>query len=233
MKLFALAAAGAIALAAARAPRTGRAVPFAVGETLTYDVSWSSYLTAGSATATVADKTSTGGSVAYKIVAEGQPSALVASLYTLHYRIESWLDTSTLLPLRSDFFSQEGSRTRTRTTTFDRKREPIAEDMLSAMYTLRAAPLQPRGRLTIPIIDNGAIYTARFEVREAEPVRCGLGTIAALPIAVTATNQSGEPAGRNLAIWISSDARRLPVKLQGDLAVGRFVLLLRTASGKP
>jgi len=29
-------------------------------------------------------------------------------------------------------------------------------------------------------------------------------------------------------LWLSDDARRLPVRLEAELAVGRFVLLLRT-----
>src|SRR5262249_53114340 len=81
-----LVAIGSLALAGAR---TERAVPFGVGETLTYDVSWSSYLTAGSATTIVTGKTAEGGSSVYTIVAEGRPTPLVASLYALHYRIES------------------------------------------------------------------------------------------------------------------------------------------------
>ena len=36
-------------------------VPFKVGEVLTYDVSWSSYLTAGTATMTVKDRHAVGG----------------------------------------------------------------------------------------------------------------------------------------------------------------------------
>ena len=39
--------------ARAAAPRTERPVPFHVGETLTFDVSWSTFLTAGTVVATV------------------------------------------------------------------------------------------------------------------------------------------------------------------------------------
>jgi len=45
--------AGLLGLASMTSPRTERPVPFKVGETLTYDVSWSSYVTAGTAVATV------------------------------------------------------------------------------------------------------------------------------------------------------------------------------------
>ena len=42
--------------AATASKRTVHAVPFAPGETLTYDVSWASSLTAGGATLSVKDK---------------------------------------------------------------------------------------------------------------------------------------------------------------------------------
>ena len=43
--------AGLLGLASMSSARIERPVPFKVGETLTYDVSWSSYITAGTATA--------------------------------------------------------------------------------------------------------------------------------------------------------------------------------------
>src|SRR5579864_6610374 len=58
-----------------------KAVPFKVGETLTYDVSWSTLLTAGTAVLTVQDKKPSYNSTAYYIVAEGRPTPLVAKLY--------------------------------------------------------------------------------------------------------------------------------------------------------
>src|SRR3954447_2135571 len=51
--------------------RAERAVPFGVGETLDYDVGWSSYLTAGTATLSVREKKPSYGSTAYYVVAEG------------------------------------------------------------------------------------------------------------------------------------------------------------------
>ena len=56
-----------------------RGVPFAAGETLEYDVSWSSYLTASTATLSVRAKKPSYDSVAY-VVAEGQATGLVAAL---------------------------------------------------------------------------------------------------------------------------------------------------------
>jgi len=81
--------------------RTERAVPFAVGETLTYDVSWSAYVTAGTATIRVAEKKPSYGSTAFYVVAEGRPTPLVSKLYSLYYKIDALLDAYTLLPAPS------------------------------------------------------------------------------------------------------------------------------------
>jgi hypothetical protein len=42
------------------------------------------------------------------------------------------------------------------------------------------------------------------------------------------TDSEGHPGYSGLVIWISDDARRLPVKLEAELTVGRFVLALRS-----
>src|SRR5262245_13778360 len=49
------------------APRREAEVPFRVGERLTYDVAWQTYLIAGSATTTVVEKKPSFGSAAYYI----------------------------------------------------------------------------------------------------------------------------------------------------------------------
>src|SRR5580765_8462063 len=52
-------------------PAREASVPFHVGEMLTFDVSWSQFLTAGTAVSRIVEKKSTAGSTAYAIVADG------------------------------------------------------------------------------------------------------------------------------------------------------------------
>ena len=105
------------------ARRRGRAaerpVPFRIGEVLVYDVSWSSYVTAGTATVTVREKKPSYGSTAYYIVAEGRPTPLLSKLYTLYYKADTLLDSYTLLPQRGSVYSEEGKDRRTKTTSFN------------------------------------------------------------------------------------------------------------------
>jgi hypothetical protein len=233
---------------AAPAAKAERSVPFATGETLSYDVSWSSYLTAGTATTTVVEKKPSFGSTAFYIVAEGRPTPLLSKLYSVYYKIDSLLDTVTLLPQRGSVYSEEGKRHRFKTTQFDRAAKKVnfeykadttvkaefatsavTQDALSAIYVLRAIPLKAGDKMTMPVTDNGINYKVQFEAGAVERVRAPIGERPATKIRLSVVDDKNQPVGKNVAIWISDDPRRLPVKLTADLPVGSFNLTLREA----
>jgi len=230
-------------------PRVERQVPFKVGETLTYDVSWSSYLTAGTASIAVKEKKPSYSSTAYYIVAEGRPTPLLAKLYTLYYKLDTLLDSYTLLPQRGSVYSEEGKRHRYKTTQFDRAARkvafeyqadttvksnfatsPVTQDALSAIYVLRAIPLKAGDRMTMPVSDNGVNYKVQVDVVGQEHVRTPLGEQAGWKLKLTVSDDKNAAVGRNVAIWIGEDERHLPLKLQAELPVGSFNLTLRSAS---
>jgi uncharacterized protein DUF3108 len=232
----------------AAASRTEQRVPFAPGERLSYDISWSSFVTAGTAVLSVQEKKASYGSTAYYIVAEGQPTALVSKLYRLYYKVDTLLDAFDLLPQRASIYSEEGKHRRFKITTFNAAaksatyevrtdttvRTPMAiardaRDPLSAIYVLRALPLKPGGRFTVPITDNGEQYTIDVTVAAPEVVRCGLGAVTAWKL--LAAPRGGAPDARAIALWISTDSRRLPVKMSAEVEVGRFEFTLQQAQG--
>jgi hypothetical protein len=240
------AAAAKPAARTAASPRAEQRVPFAAGETLSYDVSWSSYLTAGTATTTVLEKKPSFNSTAYYIVAEGRPTPLLSKLYSVYYKMDTLLDSFTLLPQRGSVYSEEGKRHRFKTTQFDRPAKKVlfeykadttvksdfatsavTQDALSAIYVLRAIPLKPGEKMTMPIADNGINYKVQFDAGASEKVRTPRGDQAAVKIRLSVFDDQAKPVGKNVFIWISEDERRLPVKLQADLPVGSFNLLLR------
>jgi hypothetical protein len=228
-----------------------RAVPFAIGETLTYDVSMTRFVTAGTATLTVRERRATGGGrAAYYIVAEARPSRLVESLYRVYYKAESFVDTETLRPTVATIFSDERGRTRRRLMRFrpgnvadyevqlrsnpvnktEFKTQPSSLDPLSVLYVLRTMPLKPGESATVPIANNGKNYRMRVSVGSREQVRTGLGSLPALKLTPVIQDEAGKPATtRNLTLWLSDDARRLPLKMEVDLPVGSFALSLASA----
>jgi hypothetical protein len=230
-------------------PRRDTAVPFKVGETLTFDVAWSSYMVAGTAVTTVRERRpSAGNAAAYYIVAEGKPLPLIARLYSLYYKMDTLLDTSTLLPQQMTLYSEEGRSQRLGTTKFDRVARralfeltgdrtfkanvdvpPQVQDGLSALYAIRASTITAGTKLTYPIIDDGSLYTVSMQASTTERVRVPLGELSAWRLGVRIVDAQGQSVAENVGVWISNDARRLPVKMQADLPVGSFTLALRDA----
>jgi hypothetical protein len=227
----------------AAAPREA-SVPFKVGETLSYDVSWSAVLVAGNATARVVENKGD----AYALVVEGRPVPMLARLYNLYYRMESLLDSGTLLSQRGVLYSEEGSDKTTGTTRFDRSSRrayyerqaegtaktdlPIpagTQDGLAAFYAIRAHAFKPGERFALPVADSGSMYSVQIDVAQPESVRVPLGELNAWKLTVGITDAQSQPVWKNIVLWISNDARRLPLKMQAELPVGSFVLVLREA----
>ena len=228
-----------------------RAVPFAIGETLTYDVSMTRFVTAGTATLTVRERRAAGaGRATYYIVAEAKPSSFVERLYHVYYKAESFIDTQTLQPTVATIYSDEKGRTRRRLMRFrpgnvadyevqlrsnpvnksEFKTQPSTLDPLSALYVMRTMPLKIGQATTVPFASNGKNYRIRMTVRGREQVRTGLGTLPALKITPLIQDENGQPATtRNLTLWLSDDARRLPLRMEVDLPVGSFAVSLASA----
>ena len=223
------------------------AVPFKAGEVLEFDVGWSSYLTAGSATVKVLEKKPSYSSVAYYIVAEGQPTPLLSKLYTLSYKADTRLDAYSLLPQRGSLFVREGKRQRMKTTTFNQATKSAkyevktatqverdltlpayTQDALSALYVLRSIPMKSGEKFNMPVTDAGDVYKVQMQIGAVEAVKTGLGTVNGLKIVPVVTMTKGTPP-RGLALWLSDDARRLPLKIEAQLAVGKFTVTLRSA----
>ena len=228
------------------ARRKEAAVPFRVGETLTYDVSWSSFLVAGTASTTVKEKRTSFNSTAYAIVAEGRPLPALSRLFVLYYKIDTLVDSFTLLSQQGSIYSEEGDRYETATTTFDRRTQKAVfdrrnegtdrktfavptqtQDGLALLYALRVLALKPGSRIEVPVTNDGELFTVSVDVSGPERVRVPLGTVDALNLMLTILDADRQPVARNTAVWISTDAERLPVKLQAELPVGSFVLALR------
>jgi hypothetical protein len=101
------------------------------------------------------------------------------------------------------------------------------QDMLSAIYALRASPATTGDRLNLAVSDNGRLYSVDFAIGGSELVKRGSGDVAALRVTPTITDDKGQRVGRDTALWLSADARRVPLRLETQLTVGRFVLSLR------
>ncbi len=239
---------GAPGAAPARPTGPEKVVPFRAGESLTYDVSWSDTLTAGSATLTVREKRPSFGSTAYYMVAEGRPSSLLSRLYAVYYKADSLIDAYTLFPQRGSVFSQENGRQRMKETRFEQSRRAATfqmrtattmtqdqalsgptHDGLSALSAMRTLDFRPGATSAFAVSDSGYLYRVSLSVGARETIATGIGAVPTWKVVPAIRDVKGRTVGRGLAVWISDDARRLPVRIQAQLPVGSFVLTLREA----
>jgi hypothetical protein len=231
-------------------PKVERQVPFKAGEELVYEISWSGSVTAGTATVRVADKRPSLGSTAWDFVADGRPTAFLAAIYPVYYKAETLVDAYTLLPQQGTLYSEEGKHRRSRTVTFHHdtssatidiktatvvqqtfKIPPGTLDTLSALFAIRALPLREGLTLTMPVADGDDVYDVGISVGPRETMDSALGPRAAWRVTPNVLTGAGQMKGRTLRLWISDDPRRLPLRLEADMPVGRFVVNLIETRG--
>lgn len=228
-------------------PRAERKVPYAVGERLAYDVSWANYLSAGTVMLHVEAKRPSYNSTAYYIVAEARTEGLLASFYTLYYKADTLIDAFTTLPQRGSVYSKEGSRERNKVTTFDHPRKQgrfemqtaskmvkelslgtATQDLLSAVYALRALAPQSGEKFSMPVSDSGWLYQVLWTVGEAEAVTVASGqTVRALRLTPQVTDENGESVGSGSVLWLATDGSFRPVRMEAATAAGRIVVTLK------
>ena len=99
----------------------------------------------------------------------------------------------------------------------------------AALVAIRTLTFVPGASTSMNVADSGYLYRVTLNVTGKEAVQTGLGTVPAWKVVPAIRDAKGQAVGRGMAVWISDDARRLPLKMQAQLPVGSFVFTLREA----
>ncbi len=220
-------------------------VPFAPGEKIVLDVSWSDTVSAATLTLEVLGRQVSQGKSCLSLRGEVRPSAVIGKLYPVYYKAESLLEESSLLPQKASMYNREKSRVRQKFTHFDRRAgrvfytyqtksiqkkdfavEPGVLDLLAWLYVLRSRPLSEGWTAPRQITDNGRVFTLRCQVTRGTPVKTELGELPVWKLVPRVENAGGQKAPRTMALWLSGDERRLPLRFEVELPVGKFVAML-------
>lgn len=111
---------------------------------------------------------------------------------------------------------------------------PGSQDILSALFYVRAFALREGMVLHIPVHDGKKSYPLRVAVTGRERVETRLGSYDCLVLEPTLQSQGLFKSEGRMLIYLSDDARRLPVKLKARAPVGAFTSeLVAYREGKP
>jgi hypothetical protein len=229
----------ALTYAAALLPRA-EATPlaFALGESLTYAVKWGP-VRAGTAVMSVRDTVGVESRTCYHIVSEAESNSLFSVFYPVEDRIETWMDVEKLVPLRHVKRLREGTYAQDESMRFDHERgmaqysdgewvafAPGVQDFLSALYYVRCLDLSRGGPIYVENQTNKKNYRLEVRTLGQERIDTPAGSYDCTLIEpVLPTTALFKQEGR-LWIWLSNDARHLPVMMKSRIKVGSITAVL-------
>jgi hypothetical protein len=170
-----------------------------------------------------------------------------------HYSHESLVDPNGFLILRTTKLDEQGKRVRTSVAEFDRKADRVtwtqrnpndarvvtnmirdaAHDIISAIYYLRAQPLAPGQSFDLVVSDDGQTYRVPVKVFERKTMKTVAGRVPTLRLEVGLFGEGHLVSDRkgDMTLWLTDDARRLPVRARLDADVGTLDIKLKKFTG--
>jgi len=207
---------------------------------LHYAVYWAG-IKAAEATLEIMPMTDLDGKPAWHFVMTAQTTPLVAAIYPVHDRIESWADADMTRALRYTEFKQKRFEVKNLSISFDwesntahtakneKKRLvkllPGAFDPLSIFYFFRMQELSENLELSRPVADRKRCMQGVANVRGRETVQSGgrlWDTWLVEPDLRRIEGVFKKNPDARMQIWVSADERRIPVLVKSKVAVGSF-----------
>jgi hypothetical protein len=247
--LVALASGG---LNVARA-QEGRA-PYAPGETLTYEVTWSIF-PAGEVAATLRSA-SEGQADVHEVTTTARSQGFVSLLFPVKNEFHSFFDPQTACSRRISKKVNEGRRHKETEIVFDAVRKlaildehdltrpnappkhaenPIpscVEDVVTAFYFLRREKFELGRSIQVPVNDGSKTYEVTVEVQALERIQTPLGNRDAFRVEPKVFGGLFKRKGRML-IWFSDDEQHLPLRIKFMITVGAITGTLKSVAEQP
>jgi hypothetical protein len=215
--------------------------PFSVGERLNYSVSWGGFASLGTASFAVRQRGWVGEQRVMELVAEATTNGLARSVIDVDDQMISVVDVKTLHPLRTETRLSEGARKKQVTATFDwadlsvkltnGTHFKVSADMLdfvSLYYSIRASEFKQGATYSYNVLDANhrpVVLTVRLIKKEMISVPFGTLNTQQLDI----LDREGKQAMAK--VWLSDDARRLPLYIAVATRFGELKFSLTGAVG--
>jgi hypothetical protein len=194
---------------------------------------------------------------ALRFRAEAVSKGVVSKLFglTFRQRIESTVESATFNVLNTVKLDEQGKRVRTSEAVFDQtsgkvvfteldptdpNRPPrvitnqfsgTVQDIASAFYYLRTQKLEPGKNVELLISDTGQTYVIPVRVIKREQQKTVLGKISTLRVEPELFGEGRLIRGRGqITIWLTDDARHIPVRAKINNSLGRLDIKLKSIS---
>jgi hypothetical protein len=217
---------------------------FMPGETLTYEISWSNVVTAGTAVMEVKGETLPNGRKGLRFIASSHSVGLVDAIYPVNDRIESLFDPQIMQSLSFNLHESHGGRKRTRSLTFDHKDctvvsrlnndppqtlsipDPV-QDALSALFYLRTLKDFTIGNThVIEVHDSGKNWSVEVRTLAREKIKTPAGEFDTIEVKTFPKYEGVFMNKGEIFIWLTDDSRKIPVLMKSTIAIGSIMTTL-------
>jgi hypothetical protein len=227
----------------AASPLALKAIPFAPGETLSYDVEWNDSARAATVVLSVGERGKYFGQEGLALSADVETVGMVRFLAAVQIAYKSYSNPSTMLPFRAEDTQSINGKNRSRSIVFDRAKNvavvgsqttPIAADTgdpLSLFYRLRALPLKVGDTITLDGLNGDRRQQMRAAVEARESITTLRGRANAFRVAFMPIKNGQPDDSIQIRVWFTDDAARLPVLVTAQPEFGSIRMTLSSAKG--
>lgn len=232
----------------------GAAFPFEPGERLTYVLKWE-MLPVGEAVLEVLPMKRIDGEAVLHFALTAKSLPIIDPFFKVRDRIEAFTDTRLTRSLlykkdqhegrtrRKVVVSFDWDRREARFANFQKRRQPIPVvdgtfDPLAAFYFSRLFDLETHPLIERPVTDGKRCVIGKLRVITRENITVGnrvYDTFLVMPEMTHIRGVFEKSKGSGISLWVSADQRRIPIRIESRVAVGRFVgeLVSDSAAGIP
>jgi hypothetical protein len=205
--------------------------PYKIGEHLTYDVSFSNFLSVAHVDVQVVSHGLYAGRDSLQLRAHAETTGVVnVALFSINNDYITYIDPTTGLP----FHSQETVRDATHSNDFSldlnqpagtdaippkQRSFPGTYDFLSAFYRVRALPLSAGSVYTLSMRGESQNYEVEIKVAGTEVVKTNVGSFPSIATQVKVTGNSPFKSAR---VYFSDDERHVPVLITARISTGEM-----------
>jgi hypothetical protein len=231
------------ASAAETTPPPKTSYPFESGERLTYNLSWSNIITAGTAVMEVRKEQKPGYGEVFRFTSTARSVGVVDTFYPVRDRIESVFDPRAEASLSYTLDQSHGKRKKRREYIFDQVGHKVAftengikaifdappqvQDALSSLYYVRISDeLIPGRRITVHVFDGGKNWSVEIYVLAKEKIKTPAGTFDTIKVRTYPKYEGIFMHTGEIYIWFTDDARRIPVLMKSTITIGSIMATL-------
>ena len=206
--------------------------PYKVGERLTYNISFASFISAAHVEMLVVARGTFFGREGVQLKGHVETNGVVnAALFAINNDYISYVDPATGLPYRSEQTIREASRVSETSAEFNQPAGTAAipskrlgelagtYDLLSAVYRLRSLPLTNGSAYAFSLRSDNQNFQLELRVTGREVIKTNVGSFSAVVSQVRVKSDS-QGSGYVMKAYFSDDQRHVPVLIIARLASG-------------